>query len=81
MIPKFLPYKYIYDYRLNYYDDIIEVLASRRRGLRRNIPPAQTWAERLCRSRSDPVYKVENFNRYLEDVKLVTRSQISGTFL
>ncbi|XP_018570531.1 flightin isoform X2 [Anoplophora glabripennis] len=78
--PKFLPYKYISEYRRNYYDDIMEVLASRRKGIRRRIPPAQTWAERICRTRSNPVYKVEAFNRHLDDVKLVTKSEISGAF-
>ncbi|KAJ8925218.1 hypothetical protein NQ315_001404 [Exocentrus adspersus] len=43
-------------------------------------PPAQTWAERIFRTRSNPVYKVEAFNRYLEDVKMVTKSEISGSF-
>ncbi|KAG5877477.1 hypothetical protein JTB14_029411 [Gonioctena quinquepunctata] len=78
--PKFLPYKCLYDYRKNYYDDVIEVIASRRRGLNRDIPRAQTWAERMCRLRSDPLWKIDRFDRHLEDVKLVTRTEISGGF-
>lgn len=78
--PKFLPYKCIYDYRKNYYDDVMEVLESRRRGVKRNIPPAQTWAERLCRQRTDPLWKLERFDNHLDDIRLVTRSQISGDF-
>ncbi|CAG9861945.1 unnamed protein product [Phyllotreta striolata] len=76
--PKFLPYKCIYDYRKNYYDDVMEVLESRRRGVRRTIPPAQTWAERLCRQRNDPLWKLQTFDKFLDDVRLVTRTQISG---
>ncbi|KAJ8948758.1 hypothetical protein NQ318_017927 [Aromia moschata] len=79
-LPRFLHYKCLYDYRRSYYDDVMEVLSSRRKGIRRNIPPAQTWAERYCRARSDPLRKVEAFNRYLDDVKLVTKTEISGNF-
>ncbi|XP_030765813.1 flightin isoform X2 [Sitophilus oryzae] len=76
--PKYLQYKYIYDYRRSYYDNVIEVIESRRKGYRRNIPRPQTWAERVLRTYSDPFYKLESFDRYLEDVKLVTRSEVSG---
>lgn len=76
--PKFLQYKYLYDYRQNYYDDVLEVLDSRRKGYRRDIPRAQTWAERVLRSHSHPLYKLEAFDRFLEDTKLITRSRISG---
>ncbi|VEN44551.1 unnamed protein product [Callosobruchus maculatus] len=78
--PRFLQYKCIYDYRKNYYDDVMEALNSRCRGVRRNIPPAQTWAERMCRLRADPLYRVDRFDRFLDDVKLVTKSEISGSF-
>lgn len=30
--PKYLQYKYIYDYRKSYYDDVLEAIESRRRG-------------------------------------------------
>ncbi|XP_057652334.1 flightin isoform X2 [Diorhabda carinulata] len=78
--PKFLPYKYLYEYRANYYDDIMEVLESRRRGVKRDIPRAQTWAERICRQRSHPIWKLEKFDKHLEDIKLITKTQISGNF-
>ncbi|KAJ8985142.1 hypothetical protein NQ317_012793 [Molorchus minor] len=78
--PRFLSYKCLYDYRRSYYDDVMEVLNSRRKGIRRSIPPAQTWAERFCRARASPVYKVDSFNRYLEDLKFVTRTEISGNW-
>jgi len=43
--PKFLQYKYLYDYRTNYYNDVIDFLDKRQRGLSREIPRPQTWAE------------------------------------
>lgn len=70
----------MYEYRQNYYDDVLEVIASRRRGVRRDIPRAQTFAERICRLVSNPLYKIDKFDRRLEDIKMVTRSEISGNF-
>lgn len=75
--PKYLQYKYIYDYRKSYYDDVLEAIESRRRGFRRDIPRPQTWPERVLRSHSSPLYKLESFDRFLEDIKLVTRTEIS----
>uniref|UniRef100_A0A1B6MS12 Flightin n=1 Tax=Graphocephala atropunctata TaxID=36148 RepID=A0A1B6MS12_9HEMI len=48
--PTFLNYHYIYDYRHNYYDDVIDFLDRRQHGLNREIPRAQTWAERALRT-------------------------------
>ncbi|XP_076272645.1 flightin isoform X2 [Rhynchophorus ferrugineus] len=76
--PRYLQYKYIYDYRRSYYDNVLEAIESRRKGYRTNIPRPQTWAERVLRTHSDPFHKLESFDRYLEDVKLVTRSEVSG---
>ncbi|CAG9761503.1 unnamed protein product [Ceutorhynchus assimilis] len=76
--PKYLQYKYLYDYRRNYYDDVMEVIESRRKGYKRDIPRPQTWAERVLRTYNNPVYKLQTFDRFLEDVKLVTRSEVSG---
>ncbi|GAB0092649.1 Flightin [Sergentomyia squamirostris] len=57
--PLFLQYNYMYDYRTNYYDDIIEYLDKKNRGLKPEVPRAQTWAERVLRThtRIDDVYK------------------------
>ncbi|XP_044731860.1 flightin [Chrysoperla carnea] len=47
--PKFLNYSYLYDYRHKYYDDVIDYLNKRQRGLIAEIPRAQEWAERAFR--------------------------------
>uniref|UniRef100_A0A6P7GLM9 Calcium-binding protein NCS-1-like n=1 Tax=Diabrotica virgifera virgifera TaxID=50390 RepID=A0A6P7GLM9_DIAVI len=77
-LPKFLPYRYIHEYRRNYYDDVMEVLDSRKRGVRRDIPRAQTWAERICRQRSDPLWKLDKFDKHLEDVKLAIYKMVGS---
>lgn len=47
--PKFLQYKYMYNYRTNYYDDVIDYLDKKSKGENREIPRPQTWAERVLR--------------------------------
>ncbi|KAH8405417.1 hypothetical protein KR222_011521 [Zaprionus bogoriensis] len=49
--PKFLQYKYMYNYRTNYYDDVIDYLDKKQVGVAREIPRPQTWAERVLRTR------------------------------
>ncbi|CAH0547867.1 unnamed protein product [Brassicogethes aeneus] len=78
--PTFMQYKYIYEYRQNYYNDVLHTLDRRQKGYRESIPRPQTWAERILRTRRDPINRLESFDKYLEDVKLVTRSQLSGVF-
>lgn len=48
--PRFLQYNYMYDYRHNYYNDVIDYLDMRNRGLKPEVPRAQTWAERVLRT-------------------------------
>lgn len=48
--PRFLQYNYMYDYRLNYYDDVIDYLDKKDRGIKSEIPKPQTWAERVLRT-------------------------------
>ncbi|XP_011549682.1 flightin isoform X2 [Plutella xylostella] len=48
--PKFLQYNYMYDYRHNYYDDVINYLDRRNHGMAVEKPRAQTWAERVLRT-------------------------------
>ncbi|CAH0383446.1 unnamed protein product [Bemisia tabaci] len=48
--PTFLSYKYLMDYRNNYYDDVIEYLDKKKRGLQPDIPVPQTWGERMLRT-------------------------------
>lgn len=48
--PKFLQYRYMYDYRTNYYNDVIDYLDKRAKGEACDVPRAQTWAERVLRT-------------------------------
>lgn len=48
--PLFLNYAYLYEYRKNYYDDVIDYLNHRQRGIFREPPRAQEWAERVMRT-------------------------------
>ncbi|KAI8430738.1 hypothetical protein MSG28_000918 [Choristoneura fumiferana] len=48
--PKFLQYNYLYDYRRNYYDDVINYLDRRNKGIATETPRAQTWGERALRT-------------------------------
>lgn len=50
--PKHLHYNYLYEFRHNYYDDVINYLDKRQRGTANDIPRPQTWAERALRSHS-----------------------------
>lgn len=47
--PRFLQYNYMYDYRLNYYDDVIDYIDKKDRGIKADLPKPQTWAERVLR--------------------------------
>lgn len=49
--PKFLQYRYMYDYRYNYYDDVLDYLDKRQKGITSEIPRPQYWAERVIRTR------------------------------
>lgn len=48
--PRFLQYDYMYDYRLNYYDDVIDYLDKKDNGIKAELPKPQTWAERVLRT-------------------------------
>lgn len=48
--PLFLNYNYLYLYRQNYYNDVIDYLNRRQKGLFREPPRAQEWAERAMRT-------------------------------
>ncbi|XP_033150600.1 flightin-like [Drosophila busckii] len=61
--PKFLQYKYMYNYRTNYYDDVIDYLDKKQVGEARDIPRPQTWAERVLRTRNINGSGVESFNQ------------------
>jgi hypothetical protein len=51
--PRFLQYNYMYDYRLNYYDDVIDYLDKKKSGIQAEPPKPQTWAERVLRTMKD----------------------------
>ncbi|KAF5292111.1 hypothetical protein FQA39_LY14066 [Lamprigera yunnana] len=78
--PKFLQYNYLYDYRHNYYDDVIDYLDKRQRGLNRDIPRAQTWAERALRTYTNKTKLDDYYRKTEDDLKLVTNSKLSGSF-
>ncbi|KAK9878011.1 hypothetical protein WA026_020223 [Henosepilachna vigintioctopunctata] len=65
--PKFLQYSYLYDYRHNYYNDVIDYLDRKRRGLNAEIPRAQTWAERALRTYSSKIDKIETYRREMAE--------------
>ncbi|KAJ8737731.1 hypothetical protein PYW08_000326 [Mythimna loreyi] len=48
--PRFLQYNYLYDYQHNYYNDVINYLDRRNKGLPVERPRAQTWGERALRT-------------------------------
>ncbi|XP_018332186.1 flightin [Agrilus planipennis] len=78
--PKFLSYRYIQKYRENYYDDVIDYLEKRQKGLSRDVPRPQTWAERALRTYTNRTAKDEFYRRARDDIKLVTTTSISGAF-
>ncbi|XP_055609775.1 flightin isoform X2 [Uranotaenia lowii] len=62
--PRFLQYSYMYDYRQNYYDDVIDYLDSRSRGIQREIPRPQYWAERVLRTEKKQPKSIEEMYNY-----------------
>ncbi|CAH0547868.1 unnamed protein product [Brassicogethes aeneus] len=76
--PRFLQYKYLYDYRRNYYDDVIDYLDKRAQGMKREIPRAQTWAERTMRTFRNKTHELEVEKKLKDDVNLLERSTTSG---
>ncbi|XP_045463061.1 flightin isoform X2 [Harmonia axyridis] len=78
--PKFQQYKYLYDYQYSYYDNVLDYLEKRSKGYRADPPRPQTWAERAMRTYSKRENQNLKFRRSLEDIKMVTRSEISGVF-
>lgn len=73
-------YKYLYDYRHNYYDDVIDYLDKRQKGIERDAPVPQTWAERALRTYASKINRNEVFRRNLEDKVLIEKTKRSGAF-
>lgn len=40
----------MYDYRKNYYDDVLDYLDNRQKGIACDLPRPQYWAERVIRT-------------------------------
>ena len=78
--PRFLQYKYLFDYRTNYYNDVIDYLDKRQRGLTREIPRPQTWAERALRTYSSQSHQTDYFKSLEEDHKLAAKLRLTGAF-
>ncbi|XP_046401403.1 flightin [Ischnura elegans] len=74
--PKHLQYSYLYDYRHNYYDDVINYLDRRSRGVTAapEIPRPQTWAERALRTYTQKSRSTERS----KDDELLTRIRQSN---
>nr|CAD7464254.1 unnamed protein product [Timema tahoe] len=75
--PTHLQYKYLYNYRYNYYDDVIDYLDKRSKGLTREIPRAQTWAERALRSFSS---RSETYSDRHKDWELLNTIRASNNY-
>ncbi|XP_012061453.1 PREDICTED: flightin [Atta cephalotes] len=74
--PLFLNYAYLYDYRKNYYDDVIDYLNSKQKGIHRELPRAQEWAERAIRT-----YDQKNIDKSFKrssDMKYITNMTFTG---
>ncbi|XP_063235963.1 flightin [Bacillus rossius redtenbacheri] len=69
--PTHLQYKYLHDYRYNYYDDVIDYLDKRTRGLARELPRPQTWAERALRGYVQPTKYYEAPYQRVKDWELL----------
>ena len=67
--PQFLQYRYMYNYRTNYYDDVIDYLDKRQKGVKREPPRAQTWAERVLRTNTSS--RCFETHRHKEDPHLI----------
>ncbi|XP_071444841.1 flightin [Hetaerina americana] len=74
--PKHLQYSYLYDYRHNYYDDVIDYLDRRSRGTSSpDIPRPQTWAERALRTYTQ---KSRSTHERSKDDELLSRIRMSN---
>ena len=73
MRPRSAYYSYLYDYQRNYYDDVIDYLDRRKKGIYRDIPRPQTWAERALRTYTQKYGITENAMRSRDDYDLLHR--------
>lgn len=73
--PLFLNYAYLYDYRKNYYDDVIDYLNQRQKGLFREPPRAQEWAERMLRTYDEK--NIDKSHKRSADMKYITNMRLT----
>ncbi|XP_044763131.1 flightin isoform X1 [Coccinella septempunctata] len=83
--PKFLQYNYLYDYQHSYYNDVIDYLDRKSRGLNSEIPRPQTWAERALRTYVSKIDKLESYRREIEEklkmAKKIEKKTRRSTFI
>ncbi|KAL0279889.1 UNVERIFIED_CONTAM: hypothetical protein PYX00_001357 [Menopon gallinae] len=75
--PRTSQYSYLYDYRKNYYDDVIDYLDRRKSGMYRDVPRPQTWAERALRTYTQKLGTTENAIKARNDTDLIHKVQQS----
>ncbi|KAL5290454.1 fln family protein [Megaselia abdita] len=79
--PKFLQYRYMYNYRTNYYDDVIDYLDKKQKGENREIPRPQTWAERVLRVQHTGPRSFDDYGVHKpESLRLVTLPAVIRTY-
>lgn len=59
----------------------MDYLDRRNRGIPREIPHAQTWAERILRTYSDKVMKYKMYTKRIrDDLDMVEKTKMSGNY-
>ncbi|XP_015119921.1 flightin [Diachasma alloeum] len=61
--PVILGYRYITDYRQFYYNDVIDWLDKRNRGIERDPPNCEEWSERAFK-----MYNAKNINKSVKQI-------------
>lgn len=66
-------------YRKNYYDDVMDYLDQRARGVQRELPHAQTWGERILRTYTNKLQSYRIYTKRIrEDLEFVEKTRSSG---
>ena len=67
-------------HRHNYYDDVIDYLDRRQRGMQVETPRAQTWAERALRTYTHKFSSSATADSIRRDINLLSNIRTSGRF-
>ncbi|CAG4942122.1 unnamed protein product [Colias eurytheme] len=78
--PKFSTYNYLYEFQKNYYDDLINYIDRRNRGLPVERPKPQTWGERALRSYYSQGYNYDIARSTKEDRYLLHHISVGAKF-